>query len=1053
MKLIFFISLFLVFFFRQGYAGEENTFNVKKITIEDGLSQNTVFCMHQDRTGYLWFGTKDGLNKFDGYTFTIYRNDPADTASLSNNRIECLLEDKEGFLWVGTTGGGLNRFDPLSQTFRRFIREPGNDSSLSHNIVKSLFEDAEGYLWIGTTEGLNKFNRERETFTRYLPIPSDTLSLSDDYITAIAQDPQNKNLLWVGTQAGGLNLLDKMAGRCTRIKLFSPEEPGKSLSFIVTEILTDVNGDVYVSTNIGLLIIHNYTLKRILFQGLMVHTLLLEPRGRLWLVGALQHKSPVLFQPKTETLHPMNFLTQPAQQSLSIGTLISICIDKSGIVWLGTDGTGILKCSASGNRFRTVYTSLQDSTVLSSTSIRAICEERNGKFWIGGYGGLDLLDPVTENITPIPLGKKGKFGAQRMEINNRSIYVLCRDKLRDSILWAGTEGGGLYEVNISTGSSRLFVNGTTPLPNSLFGMQVFAIIDDDSLLWIGTDRGLDKFSKSERTFQHFINNPPGSMPVGKGKVVSLYKHKNGNLWIGTDQGSVSLFHTGNSTVERYSDKIFPGRGTMTVNIYSLYEDNSGTLWIGTGGWGLVRFNLSESSGKLYTTKDGLPNNVVYGILEDTKGNLWLSTNRGLSKFDPRTETVKNYDESDGLQSNEFNGAAYFKSSRGIMFFGGIKGVTWFDPDSLGENSYIPPIVITSFQKFNKSLRLLPDEWKRRTLSLSHDDNVFGFEFSALDYTEPMKNKYEYKMEGFDPAWVTTTSERRMATYTNLDPGEYIFKVRGSNNDGKWNEQGASLRIIILPPYWETWWFRMTLAVVLGAIFYGLYRARVGSLRKQHALQERFAHQLIESQEQERKRIAVEMHDAISQDVLIMKNLSTAALELSTAGQKDSYLQEIADTASQTIEDVRKISRALRPYQIDRLGLTKALESIFSSFAKSPSIHFDYHIDELDGIFSKQYEMHIYRIIQESINNIIKHSQAHEAVITVEKNADAIAIIIKDDGKGFSEEISKEASKQRFGFGLSGISERVNILNGKLDISSKPGKGTCLTIVLPYSTHI
>jgi len=485
---------------------------------------------------------------------------------------------------------------------------------------------------------------------------------------------------------------------------------------------------------------------------------------------------------------------------------------------------------------------------------------------------------------------------------------------------------------------------------------------------------------------------------------------------------------------------------------TLCEDKTGALWLGTSE-GLNRFDPKTAAVAHYYVKDGLPNNFIYGILCDEQGRLWISTNKGLSCFDDRLlpgKKFKNYDARDGLQGDEFNQRTCFKNKNGELFFGGTDGLTRFHPDRIHDNPRVPPVVLTAFKKHDQRVLFDRDISEVDNIELNYTDKAFSFEFAALNYTNSAKNQYAYMMESFDRNWIYCGT-RRVAYYTNLDPGDYVFRVKGSNNDGVWNEKGITIKIKINPPFWATWWFRGLSALAVIGIIGSMYERRISGLRKAKAAQEEFSRRLIATQEAERKRIASELHDGLGQDLLIIKNeLQQFTNSFLGQGQSSNGLSELSDLAQEAINEVREISSNLHPHQLDRLGLKKALVAMINKIAQSAALQIDWDIDEVSGFFSKEAEINIFRLVQEGLNNIVKHAAATAATIQINKLATKIEIFVADNGIGFDADLYSASPAMQKGFGLSGMAERTRILHGEFSIDSAPGKGTRLRISISAS---
>ena len=834
--------LFFSVCFSITVAAQDPKINFERISIEQGLSQSRVFALLQDHKGFLWVGTQDGLNKYDAYTFTVYRHHIEDSTSLSDNYIWCLYEDRAGTLWIGTNGGGLNRFDREREQFIRYTHDPGDSNSISDDYVWTLFEDRAGTLWIGTRfGGLNRFDSKTGRFKSYVHDPKVSSSLSYNYVMAIHED--NENHLWIGTNGGGLEKFDRSNETFTHYQ-FDPKDPGSISENRVWTVYQDRAGILWAGTN-------NAGLNRFLpkeqkfirykndpadphsISNNWVKLIFEDSTGRLW-IGS--NKGLNLYDRTLDRF--ICYYNDPLDdQSLSNNAVNAYTLDHTGIIWLGTFGGGLNKYDPNKEKFKHYNWKVSDPNGLSSNQIVALFEDHEGVLWIGtDENGLNRLDRKTHTFTHYTHNDRDP-----KTLGHNRVLSIYED--RAGTLWIGTRGGGLSKLDRATNTFTNYKldkeNPNSPVNNIIYGITE----DQQGTIWIaGRGKGLNRFDQKTGDFIPYIYDPQS---LTDNIMYTLKVGKDGYLWVGTNGGGLVRLNTRTHTFKRYAHISKDSQSISHNIVLSLYENQFGIIWVGTAG-GLNRFDPQTEQFIRYTEKDGLPNDAIFGILEDAKGNLWLSTNKGLSRFTPPGSEVpsdipiknrfRNYDVSDGLQSNEFNQGAYWQAHDGTMFFGGINGFNAFHPDSIKENRSVPPVVLTAFKKYNKDVKLDKSISEIDNIELSYRDYVFSFEFAALNFSTTEKNTYAYFMEGFDKEW-NYVGNRRYATYTNLNPGEYVFRVKGANSDGMWNESGASVRIFIAPPFWQTWWFRMIIAgFILGTAF-GIYSMRIHNIEKQRNLLE------------------------------------------------------------------------------------------------------------------------------------------------------------------------------------------------------------------------
>ncbi|MFH1197445.1 MAG: two-component regulator propeller domain-containing protein [bacterium] len=1009
-------------------------------SIDEGLSQTQVNCIIQDKEGFLWICTFDGLNKFDGYNFTVYYHDPFDSNSISSNDINCIYEDKKGVLWIGTYDNGVDILDKTTNKFRHLNYSLGNSDDLNYKNIWTINEDNDGIIWMGTQGGgLIKYDRYKNKFMHFKNDSNDPYSLSDNTVYAIIEDQQQT--LWIGTK-DGLNILDRATNKFFNYKndkgLFLQQREN-----YISILYLDKQNNLWVGANHYLARFDRLKNKFQNFditfkgdtdaQGYRFWSIFKDISGTLWM-GTTRG-----LQKFDEKQNQFSFYcNNPSDpHSLSNNYVWTGIQDFSGNIWIGTD-IGINKFNLENTKFLQVGGKKMGGPLERLTYVWAIYEDNKGIIWIGTETGLFRWNRKTNECIEYNHSPKDKNS-----ICNNLIYSIAGDS-KDNIWIATVNGLDRYDYN----GDKFFHYTDTPGWKKYIADNVIykIFIDHKGIVWFGVGKvGLVQYNPETQKFSNFNSNSIVENNKYLATAIRFFEDSEHNVWISSENGLIKYIRDNNKFIAYRHDPYNPN--TISSNkIMSIFEDHAGNMWIGTDGNGLNYFDKNKQIFKCYLRRDGFPSNTIYGILEDAKGNLWLSSNNGLSKYNPDNMSITNFDVSDGLQSKEFNAGAYFKNNKGEMFFGGINGMNVFHPDSIKYNTHIPQVVITEIKIMNKQI---PEAsiLSAGILEVSYSQNFISFQFAALDFTSPNKNQYKYKMEGFDKEWIYAGS-KRFVDYTNLDPGEYTFKVIASNNDGVWNRTGTSLSIIVHPPYWMTWWFRFLAIGFLGLIAAYAYQRRINNLKKGTIAQQKFSQQLIDSQENERKRMASELHDGLGQNLLIINNRAKMALKKPDFDTAKTQIESISEIALESINDVRKIAYNLHPYHLDELGLTKTIQSIIGKSFETTDIRISQSVDFIDSIFKPEAEINIFRIIQEGINNIIKHSAAKNAIITIINEDEQIKIKLIDDGNGMSKEFIGNCLKSSVGFGLKGMYERARLLSGNLQIGSGEEKGTTLLITIP-----
>ncbi len=815
------------------------------ISLEDGLSQSIVKCILQDKNGFMYFGTEDGLNIYDAYAFTILRNSPRDPNSLSYNDITTLCEDNIGRLWIGTFNSGMNLYIPDKKEIIRFNFKLQNTNSLSNNNINAAVLDNKGNIWIGTDFGLNRINTSIKdsgfVIERGVMDSSRNALLEDVKVLSLLFDKHD--VLWIGTTSGLFKVFKKGGSKFFTILNFKYELNNKnSLSNnTVRSIYEDTGGEIWVGTDKGLNKIslkernsispkfykyfHSSANKKSISND-EIYAICEDLSGLIWIGtngGGINIYNKKKDQFTSYRFDPLD------DRSLSANEIRSLYLDRSGIMWIGTYGSGINKVSRKTGQFYHYKYRTNDSNSLSHSIIWSFYQDNDSILWIGTHNGLNRLDRKTNSY------KHYVHLQNKNSLSNNVVRVIT--PIENGKLLLGTNGGGVDEFDTRTGRFNNWHHDPKN-PNSLIYDEIRAIYKDkDGIIWIGTyGGGLDRFNPTTGLFKHYFNIPNDSKSLSQNYVRVIVEDNNGYLWIGTEGGGLNKFDKKNEKFIHYRARINSINSLQSDYIFSILIDPAGFLWLGTFGGGLNKFYLETGKCKIYTVNDGLCSNSIYGIVKDNKGNLWLSTNNGLSRFDPLKEKFKNYNVKDGLQDNEFNGGSYYKTKNGELLFGGINGFNAFYPVTIKDNNYIPPVVLTSFKVFNREINFSKPLTSIKEIELPYSDNIFSFEFAALDYFSPEKNKYAYKLEGVDKDWVYISADKRFAGYTLLSPGNYNFLVKGSNSDGVWNENGLKLFIRIIPPFWQRFWFIILISLVIICVAFLLYLRRLKIIRMKVELQ-------------------------------------------------------------------------------------------------------------------------------------------------------------------------------------------------------------------------
>jgi signal transduction histidine kinase len=951
----------------------------------DGLPQNTILAITTTRDGYLWLGTYEGAARFDGVRFTLFN--PDNTTGIGNALVYSILERRDGELWFATYGGGVSRF-----SHGRFTQLTMRDG-MSSDYSTCLREDRAGALWIGTDGGgVSRYHEGRfDAITMKDGLPS-------DLVRGLVEDDEGGML--VGTSRGIARIAD---GRVT------PYPVAQVASLDIRTIARAADGSLWVAAMTG---------------GLYrVRTGIVTDFG------------------------PRHGLTNNVVESLYAAS--------DGVVWVGTIGAGLFRYAA--DRFEPYPTADR----LPGDRVPSIAPGVDGAVWVGTDGGLVRFRPPRVTVYTKRDGLASDYPADILEDASGSAWIETSGKLtrftggaftilgvRDGLpddtvrgLARGADGFPLVYM-VSTGLFRWapdrarFVAVDTPA--DIPWDRAYAVIEDRfRTLWIAIhDGGLRRVRDGQITR---LSKRDG---LADDSVISLFEDRAGQIWVGTlRHGVTRIARDGRMTTWTTQN------GLAANHVMSFYEDASGALWIGTHGGGLTRVKDDRLS--TISVRQGLYNAKVFQILEDDEGNLWMNCNMGVWRTplkqlhevaEGRRAAVESvaYDTSDGMLSADGEGTnlAGWRMHDGTLWFPTTKGIVAIDPrrrDSALSRVLIEGATIDREPAaVDGPIRLSPEQ---RNLEIR---------FTGLSWSRAPAVKFRFRLTPLERNWVDAGT-RRTAYYSYLPPGSYTFSVTADNGEGVWSDTGATVAVVVQPRLHQTWWFISVVAMAVVATAWASVRYRIAQIRRAQAAQQAFSRQLIELQESERQRIAAELHDSLGQSLLVVKNRALLGTMSQSGEQARTHFQEISAAAAQTLEEVRAISYDLRPHHLDQLGLTTTIGAMLDKIGQSAAIAVTRELDDIDGLFQPSDEITIYRIIQESLNNVLKHSQATEALVAVRSYEHGVEIVIRDNGQGFSPREPRAHGAGPGGFGLKGIAERVQMLGATHTVESAPGQGTTIRV--------
>jgi len=1021
-----------------------------RISTAQGISHTTVRKIIQDSHGFIWIGTQQGLNRFDGYEFEVFNHFPDDPQSLSNDWIYDIFEDDQGRIWVATDGG-MDLYEPQSKTFRHYRHNPDDPTSLPHDSVRTIFQSKDGALWVGTRRGLSRWDGEN-SFTHFITFPTDAQNKSRPGVQSLAESKDGR--LWVGSQHRGMFILDPVTGRLQEFQ-FPPNKENSDGDKNIRSILIDADETVWVGTHGG---------------GIL----------RVWPGDG----------------HIERLISDGSPGGLSSNRIRKIYQDTQQRIWVATEGGGLNQWLPETQSFRHYRNDPANPFSISDDVVYEIMEDAGRVIWLGTFSGISNWNSAVPRFTHVHRSNDGENS-----LSNNKISSFAESA--DGNLWIGTIGGGVNRWDVANGSFEVFQHKADD-PDSLASNLVMSLLyDRENRLWAGTmSSGLSRMSADAETFITYAHNPEDATSISSNAVSNILQDRKGRIWVATYGGGLNRF-LGDGKFKHYAISAGDGSDSSANFLVDMEEGLDGSLWLGSDGGGLIHFDpeteqatvISHQAGKLdsisgdhivsllqtesalwvgtrdsglnryasgkwehFTRRGGLVSNAIYGILEDEFQRIWVSHGKGLSLYDPGTGQFTDYTTIHGLQGNDFNNGAFLRTRDGKLLFGGANGFNIFRPSEIRGNSYIPPIKLTRFTKFNREFELDVPAHEIKHIELNYSDYVVGFEFAALDFTDPKKNQYRYMLAGFDKEWVVANGVRQ-ATYTNLEAGEYVFRVQGSNNDGVWNDNGLAIGVSVAPPLWATWWAWMlylVLSLMVINIATRVYRARLYRIEQQRhnkqlaelvtertsALEieigdHKAARKQLSSSLEEKEVLLKEVHHRVKNNMQVISSL----LSIQADSVVDERFVDLLTESQQRIKSMALIHENL--YRSDSL-----LEIDFHDYIEmlSNSLLRLYRLEELtvnlelevvDIFLDIDTAVPCGLIINELVSNSLKHAfvgRTGSGRITIRffkmNGGKDYYFSVADDGIGISEDVDIETSTS---MGLEIVRILTQQLDGKLSL--------------------
>jgi signal transduction histidine kinase/ligand-binding sensor domain-containing protein/class 3 adenylate cyclase len=1045
----------------------------EQLSVEQGLSQNSVHAIFQDRQGFLWVGTMDGLNLYDGHTFRTFKMDPEDPNTVSGDDIAWIGEDALGRICVYGVGG-LDLYDPGTGTWSHLAEAYRKDLKTQSYVILGARVGKAGRIWLlGKNNEVFLFDPASGTRKRLPRGPLEPAGGPPPPIGGMMED--REGCLWLWAKAG-LYRFDVRTGKWTSQRVVFSALPDAA-SLRVHLMIQDVEGDLWALTDTQLL--HGRPTKaewtsraipRELAEALSpvsLQAMLRDTSGDLWF-----GTGKGLFRMDPETLRWSRWGHDPSDPGgLSGDDIRALYEDRAGLLWIGTGGAGLFKYNPRRERWGHVRGTAGVENGLDSNAVFAFHEDRRGRLWVGTFGGgLDCWDRQRDRWSHHRHDPRNPNS-----ISHDKVMAILED--REGILWVGTYGGGLNRYDPARDRWTRFRHDPRD-PNSPGHDIISCLLEDrQGRLWVGSDRGgLNLLDRKTFRWKRYLQEDPASDQIGRNRVKVIHEDREGFLWIGTwGTGLIRFDPRTEGTVQYTPDPADPD-SLRDLAVRAVLEDRKGRLWVGTAK-GLSLLDRSTGRFTHFTTAHGLPNDFIYGILEDSLGRLWMSTNLGLACFDPEARLFRNYDQNDGLQGNEFNVGAYYRSPRGEMFFGGGQGFNAFVPEHIEANPHAPPVQITSFKSYESPLPVASGTVD--PLRLSFRDTYLSFEFIALDFTNPARNRYAYRLEGFDAGWVQGGT-RRFATYTNLPGGRYTFRVKGANSDGVWNEAGAALPFVLPPPPWKTWWaYGLYGLLALGGVagyvrFKTLTQARELKSRERELEQERTVSDKLRNLDRLKDEFLANTSHELRTPLNGIVGLTESLIDGATGPLPEATVTNLSMVAAAgkrltfLVNDLLDFSRlknrdlALQNRPVDLRTLTDLVFVLLRPMAGQKGLELVNAIPAQTPLALAD-ENRLQQVLYNLVGNAVKFTESGRVRVTAEAHGDRLEMAVSDTGIGIPadkleaiftpfEQADGSTARQYGGTGLGlSISRKlVELHGGTLRVESSPGAGSIFAFSLPLA---